>query len=132
MNATQFASGLLLEADQIEEGLELINKRLVTYAVNSLHERTPKDTLYASENWNVSVGAIDRSTTGDVSPGRTLSEGHGVISGLTAYGVTFITNSVAYANRLENGHSAQAPNGMVAITYAEMSALSLGRLGAFN
>jgi len=34
----------------------------------------------------------------------------------------FIVNGLPYINRLENGWSQQAPNGMVAITLAELPA----------
>lgn len=38
-----------------------------------------------------------------------------------ASGIHFITNNLPYANRLEYGHSSQAPQGMVGITVVEFN-----------
>lgn len=41
----------------------------------------------------------------------------------------YITNSLPYAEPLENGHSSQAPNGAVAVTLAEVAAENRSILG---
>jgi len=76
---------------------------------------------HARANWSHSVGtqvikefdAIDK--TGDVSNARIAAS----VPQNAAGKVHFIQNSVPYIERLEDGHSRQAPNGMVELTRIE-------------
>lgn len=74
-------------------------------------------------NWNVGVGEIDATVTNtkDTNGGATIARGRARIDASDAFGgyPVFITNSKAYARRLEyEGWSKQAPAGMVRITIA--------------
>ncbi|NBT33816.1 MAG: hypothetical protein EBT13_18445 [Rhodobacteraceae bacterium] len=60
-------------------------------------------------NANVACGADDLAAYPDTLP------------------IIYIQNNLPYANRLENGWSGQAPQGMVALTVAEVSAAFDGR-----
>nr|WP_309504287.1 hypothetical protein [uncultured Roseovarius sp.] len=89
--------------------------------------KSPVDTGRFKGNWNVGVGQMDLKTTETVDP-----SGGGTITRadreLTAYAsaegfpVINLTNNLPYAVRLEDGHSNQAPNGMVGLTVAELAA----------
>lgn len=73
-------------------------------------------------NWMLGVGAMDATTTEHVdrSGGTTLRR---IINGMANQGagkVYWITNSLPYAIPLEYGHSTQAPQGMVRVTFAEL------------
>lgn len=75
-------------------------------------------------NWNLGIGAIDRSTREDLDHdgGATLDRIVGSIPDNASGKNYFITNSLPYAIPLENGHSSkQAPYGMVTLTVIEMS-----------
>lgn len=111
MSAKQFA----LEID--EEFAEIVERGLVQ-AVQTiafeLHERivmkTPVDTGAARAAWNASIGSpeyVQRGTTA-------------AVAGMSEPLVVWITNAMEYASALENGHSQQAPAGMVALSIAEI------------
>lgn len=90
-------------------------------------QATPVDTGRARANWMLGIGTPDLSTSSDEDKsGHTTTAS--VMSGLENYNYEsghsiFITNSLPYIARLENGHSKQAPNGMVKIALAEYSSL---------
>lgn len=70
-------------------------------------------------NWQLGVGAIDYSTTlkTDADGAATVGNLFAKIADEPAEQVFYLTNSLPYAQRLEDGWShRQAPNGMVAIT----------------
>lgn len=72
-------------------------------------------------NWQYGFEAINAKVTEEVDPsgessiGRVQAELGEQASGHKHY----LTNSLPYAQRLENGWSKQAPNGMVALTVVE-------------
>lgn len=81
--------------------------------------RTPVDTGRARANWNTTTGSPDQSVSDSTSP----KSGAGVIAAADFAGgdVVFIANGVPYMEFLEDGSSKQAPNGMIALTMAEMT-----------
>lgn len=60
-----------------------------------IYNRTPVDTGYAQSRWQLTVGQTD----------------------------FVVNNDAEYISYLEDGHSGQAPNGMVAVTLNEMDAI---------
>lgn len=93
---------------------------------------TPVDTGRARGNWVVSIGVPRygepntppaargrgrerRTAAGNQSANKALKDGRSTVLGYKlGKGGIFITNSVPYIGLLENGSSAQAPNGMTA------------------
>jgi hypothetical protein len=76
-------------------------------------------------NWQFGVGQIDTTTDLTIDPTGSISIGriaNGVLSAPAA-NVFYITNSLPYADRLENGWSSQAPAGMVGLTVAEFQGI---------
>ena len=79
------------------------------------------DGVFSDANWTHSTGArvvqeidgIDKS--GSITNGRIMASVPQKAAGLVHY----IQNSVPYIQALEDGHSRQAPNGMVALTQIE-------------
>ena len=114
---------------------DLVTRKLVLDIGKSLVEKTPVgDAEYwahpappgyvgghARANWSHSEGAQvvqefqDIDASGDVSNNRIAAS----VPQQAAGKVHFIQNSVPYIKPLEEGHSRQAPNGMVAITQVE-------------
>lgn len=73
-------------------------------------------------NWNLSIEAVDTSTTEDKDPSgkAAIKRAQGRIESYKLGDRIFITNSLPYAYRLEyEGWSSQAPQGMVRITALE-------------
>lgn len=96
-------------------------------ALRRIVRRTPVDKGVARANWNVAVGAPDRSVHDgtDKGGGETVQKGASVVLGDFKAGQRlFITNAVDYVRELEHGSSKQAPEGMVAVTAAEIAPLS--------
>lgn len=72
--------------------------------------------------WQCGVGAINRTVTDEIDPsGETsmLNVAAAIDTVWLPGSVVYITNSVPYALRLENGWSSQAPAGMVGLTVIE-------------
>jgi hypothetical protein len=71
-------------------------------------------------NWMVGFDGEDKTTTEEISPDGQLSLDRlqTIPSDVIGHAI-FITNSLPYAQPLEDGHSTQAPNGMVALTVME-------------
>ena len=72
-------------------------------------------------NWQIGVGSLNAVTTEDrdVDGGPTLDKIVGSIPTDAAGKVYYLSNSLPYAIPLENGHSTQAPLGMVTLTAIE-------------
>lgn len=85
--------------------------------------RTPVDTGRARGNWMVSEGEpVTESDPSrfDKTGGAGMAEAKGLAKDLKFGDVAFIVNNLPYIEALENGHSKQAPAGMVAVTVTEM------------
>lgn len=77
-------------------------------------------------NWQYGYGTPDKSTSTkvDASGQATISAIVGEVSGREAAGVHYITNSLPYAQRIEEGHSQrQAPQGVVRLTVIEFQSI---------
>lgn len=131
-----------------EERAHLLVRSLVMEVDRRLRERTPVDTGYARGNWNIATGSPSAEVAdkyegpGPNRPKRRKDEPppppppalpRDIPESVRAGEVIYLTNAVPYAERLEFGHSKQAPNGMVRVTAVEIEPLveeivaSLGR-----
>lgn len=83
--------------------------------------KSPVDTGRFRANWQFSAAGVQRITSMEVDPGgqMTLQRLVAEIQATGAGGVTYLSNSLPYAVRLENGWSKQAPQGMVRLTVQE-------------
>jgi hypothetical protein len=90
--------------------------------------KTPVDTGRARGNWIVSHGEPAQGETGLVDRGSgtdrraTIGEGDLELRKTEVGTTVWISNNVPYIRKLEHGHSGQAPEGMVAVTLAEIEA----------
>ena len=126
-NAAEFSRQLVALSQQIRERAELAIKKGVFDLYTRIAERTPHDTGRASASWHLS---LDENSS-FVAPEQGLEVG--TIAQLVAGhaegfdfrledGVVYIINNLEYVEALENGHSRQAPQGMVAVSLAEFTA----------
>lgn len=100
---------------------------LVINTTAALQEETPVDTGFARANWVPNIGQPYRgepSTTGAAASAQ--QAGLAQVAGLTsADRPAYISNNTAYIQRLNEGHSPQAPPGFIeAIVEREVNALS--------
>lgn len=114
-------SKLRERADQLVRGVAL-------EAHGRLVRRTPVDIGRARANWNVGVGAPDRSTdpeatSSDVAAKRAEAR-RKIMSSFEAGKSVFLTNGLPYISELEDGHSDQAPQGMIKVTARELEPLT--------
>ena len=92
---------------------------------------TPVDTGRARGNWQAEVGRPLLEETDRLDPGgaTTVSANNVRIAAYSGQGSVFLSNNVPYINRLNQGHSAQAPAGFVEISIAAgVAAARRGRL----
>lgn len=111
---------IIADLDRYTEG----EVTALTLEVTSrLREVTPRDTGWARSNWVPSIGSPapslpqpeGRPTAGDVAKAAARSaQGEAeVLNFRMENGATFVTNGVPYLPRLNDGWSAQAPQGFV-------------------
>lgn len=94
-----------------------LSKKIRTIAIQLLNEitmRMPVDTGRARANTIVSIWApvYQVLESYDKSGGNTIMNGASRLSGLEPYTVVYLQNNLPYIERLEDGHSKQAPVGM--------------------
>lgn len=112
--------------DEVERPVLLIAKKLAMEALRRVVLKSPVDTGQFRGNWNVAHGSKDLSVKlghFDKVGGDTIARGIKVIQAQTKPGIVWVSNNLEYAEALENGHSKQAPAGMVGVTYAELSTI---------
>jgi hypothetical protein len=123
-NIQTFKADLKAFTDKIKAVPATVQKKVVLDLWASITRRTPVDTGRARANWFVTEG--QPSARVDLHPGAKKGEvpepAAPDVSGLDGTKSVFIINNLPYIEALENGHSRQAPNGMVrlAIQAAEL------------
>lgn len=113
MSAKQFALDI---DEEFKKAVEEPMLQTVIGVAMELEERvktkTPVDTGAARAAWHGSVGSPQFQERGNMA----------AVTGMTQPDTVYITNAMEYASILENGHSQQAPQGMVALSIAEIEA----------
>ncbi len=82
-------------------------------------------------NWQLSIGQPVSGIASGVDPSGAIAiaEGLLVLHGLRVpFSIAYLQNNLPYALPLEQGHSTQAPQGMVAVTVARLQAERSGGL----
>jgi len=124
MTAKQFTLQLNEEIADTEEKIEDAISLIAMDSLRGVVMKSPVDTGRFRGNWIVSKNAAKKTSSQvtDKNGGQTITKGSGVIDtfDMNTDSRIIIQNNLPYANRLENGWSKQAPNGMVALTVAEM------------
>lgn len=100
-----------------QQALEGVMRASVLRLGNRIIQDSPVDQGRFINNWQSAVGAQDRATTDELSLSGSQSQADLVrMTGeIKPAQVGYFTNSLPYAEKLEMGHSAKAPTGMVAI-----------------
>lgn len=105
--------------DVVEQELADRIRQIATAMHGEVISRSPVDTGRFKRNNIISVGAPVFATTEELDPdgSTTKADGIAALAGLKPYTVVYVQNNLPYAERLENGHSAQAPAGIYGITF---------------
>ncbi|WP_018527495.1 hypothetical protein [Alkalispirochaeta alkalica] len=117
-----FALDIRRWANQTKDRMQIIPRKTALEILRRVVMRTPVDQGRARGNWQASTGSpieteIERA---DPDGGATIEEAIPVIEGWEVENVAiYLSNNVPYIVPLEDGHSDQAPHGMVKITLAE-------------
>ena len=122
--ATSFRLDLERFAEKAGDRATDVVRKVAIELLSSVVLKSPVDTGRFCGNWNVAYGGIDYSTDGteDKNGSATIYRGASRILSNNLPGVTiYITNSLPYAHRLEDGYSKQAPNGMVRLSVVEFN-----------
>jgi len=117
MNASSFEADLNKFAIRTELELDTVVRKIALSLYDGITNKTPVDTGRAKGNWNLSVDSMDTSVNPKARGKKRVSLKKG-----DGNNVIYISNSLPYIGVLEDGHSKQAPHGMVALTLAEVRA----------
>lgn len=104
----------------IEQDLTQTQKKIVADVIQGVVMSSPVDTGAFRGNHRVSVGSVDQSANEsekDKSGAGTIAKGLQNLVTLRPFQTVYISNSLPYALRLENGWSNQAPVGVYKTTF---------------
>lgn len=106
-------------ADQIEAEISQRVRVIAMALLNEIVLRSPVDTGRFRGNNVVSIGApvYSSSNATDQTGSDTIAAGAAELSGLEPFTVVYIQNNLPYAERLEDGHSEQAPAGIYGLAF---------------
>ncbi len=99
-----------------------IQRKISLEALKRIVLRTPVDTGLARGNWQLTINSPTdaKLTRIDPSGGGAINAGINSLANLPPFATIYIQNNLDYILNLEQGSSTQAPQGMVAITLAEL------------
>jgi hypothetical protein len=105
-------------------------RKFVADVLTRMVLKSPVDTGRFRANFVVGYGTPNYTTTEDTDKSGAISiaKAATMLSQLKADGITYVTNSLPYAQRLEYGWSQQAPAGYARTTAEEMRAAAV-RIG---
>jgi hypothetical protein len=124
-SATEFALDLKVFGKVTEEEALLIIRKITLELDQAVVLATPVDTGRARGNWYPSINAPSTAVdfgASDKSGSQAISAAQGVIASMRLGDTVWLTNNLPYILPLENGHSKQAPQGMVDINLEAIAA----------
>ena len=108
---SSFSLQLISEADTLTK--EITGEMLQQVVV-----RSPVDSGAFRQNHRVSIGSVDKSFDVNDTGNDALSKGIRTIQAGGGLGkIVYISNSLPYAEKLENGYSQQAPQGIYSLSF---------------
>lgn len=127
-NLQAFTKGLRDFADQtVPEEATKLHRFVALDLIRRVTYRSPVDTGRFRSAWAVSLSKPDpRPVSAGGAPilgaGQVISNALSELEQLRPYSICWVHNSLPYATAIENGHSGQAPSGVLAISVAEVEA----------
>jgi hypothetical protein len=119
-----FAADLNALCARAGDKAELVVRKTALELQSGMIEMSPVDTGRFKGNWQVGIGGVNPAANDepDKSGASVLGRTQVALATWKPGQSIWLTNSLAYAQRLEDGSSRQAPSGMVKLTvqsYAE-------------
>lgn len=119
-----FRRRMVIHADKLGQGVTRVVRKTALVADQAVVTGTPVDTGRARSNWITRMGEAEDSTIDPYSPGEGGSTGpqntqaaieqcQRVVASYQLGGNIHITNNLPYIQRLNDGHSQQAPANFV-------------------
>lgn len=109
---------------EVEGNVLAVTKKLALEALLRVIQKSPVLLGRFRGNWQLAIGVRPDGTVEAVDPNgsATQSKGLRTLGEMRPFEKVFLVNNLPYAGEIENGHSQQAPSGVVAVTVAELSA----------
>lgn len=110
-----FAADLKKLCDKAGDKSESVVRNVALQLQTQMVERSPVDTGRFKNNWMPGIGQANTATTeqADKTGAGAIGRTQATLAGWKPGQTIWLTNSLPYAMRLENGWSQQAPSGMV-------------------
>lgn len=113
-----FAKGIRLRGEAVDRNATELVRRVALLVDSAVVLQTPVDTGRARANWQASVGEAKSGTLpAPASPGlgvtQALESAASAVASYKGQVAIHITNNLPYIQRLNEGHSQQAPAGFV-------------------
>ena len=107
-------------------------RETATRFLSEVTKATPVDTGRARANWNMSVGVIDTRSTENIAAPDAEATANERLEGYDGNKAVYISNHLPYIQRLNEGHSKQAPANFVekALMLAKRNAEAAAKRGA--
>lgn len=119
MSVKSFQQQLDRFSKKLEKRVEAAARGAIVEFGSRVIVRTPVDTGRARGGWQTSIGKAPGGSAPDRTPEAAQQELEATASTLCLGDDVVISNAVEYIGPLEDGSSAQAPNGMIKTTVAE-------------
>ena len=120
---SSFALDLSKAIEKAKDQQKLVAKKIMIDLFSSVIEKSPVDTGRFRANWNVAYGSPNTTITDstDKSGSDSITKASAKVGTYEFKdGAVWLSNSLPYSVRLENGWSQQAPVGMVRISLIEI------------
>lgn len=109
---------------------DMVVRKTALELQKSMVQMSPVDTGRFKGNWQAGIGSMNTGTgsssditpLGEYDPSKALNTTQTVLEGWKPGQTIWLTNSMAYANRLEYGWSKQAASGMVRLSVQNFAA----------
>jgi len=131
-----FANQMKAWERKTERKMDLAVRKIALEMFRKIILKSPVDTGRFRGNWQLAIGSVPEGTLelDDKTGTATIAKGAATVMGINAGDTIYFANNLPYARRLEeggymagpkvvNGHSSQAPNGMVALTIQEFQSI---------
>jgi len=132
----EFADEVKKWEKKTADKLDLATRQIALQIFSRIIIKSPVDTGRFRGNWQLAIGSAPDGTLelDDKTGTATITKGTATSLGVNAGDIIYFANNLPYAQRLEtggypdgpkvvNGHSSQAPNGMVALTVQEFKSI---------
>jgi hypothetical protein len=101
----------------------VVYRKIALETLRGIVLATPVLTGRARGNWQLTISSPAGGTIDGVDPegGATIEAGAAVVAQMFGFPEVWIANNLGYIERLEDGYSRKAPDGMVMITLEDIA-----------